>query len=134
MNTFWLVKEKGAKVALVESSVSEVLEREEQHRAFEYNLAPIIGASNRKGHFHTYMTSEKVENFNDLTDERLSHISGICTLHALTEDYSTKGSSFCPCEPICTDGEPSKIWPLIHICEVFKDLLNLLGAEVLIRK
>lgn len=130
MNTFWLVKEKGAKVALVERSVAEVLERAEQLRAFGFNVAPIIGASNRKGHFHTYMTSEKVQNFNDLTDERLSHISGICTLHALTEDYSTKGSSFYPCEQIYTDGKTSKICPLIHNCGVFKDLANLLEADV----
>src|SRR5699024_9692502 len=59
MNTFWLVKEKQAKVGIIENSVSEVLEQVKHLRKLGLKVVPVIGRSNRHQHFINTLESNR---------------------------------------------------------------------------
>lgn len=132
METYRLVKQEDARIGFIEGSVSQVLERVKLLRELGINAVPIIGKSSRKQHQENYLFANANE-IHEISDwesndfQALKHLSDVCVIKALSEDYERNGSY--PCTSLKQDNKSVKC-PLVSICGVNSDLSRLAEAEV----
>lgn len=130
IQTYWLVKHKQAKIGIIEGSVADVLEEVQRLRSLGIHAVPIIGKSNRQRHLNNYLQSKGTSSVTQLEDEQLKHLSGICTLKALAQDFEGDDHEYYPCENVISDGKTPKLCPLAKTCGVYKDWTELGEADV----
>lgn len=95
------IKEYKLKIAMVEESVSHVIETVNVLRNLGINAVPLIGSSNERKYLERYLT--KFTNYIDLTqDEIVKDLSGSCIIKGLAEDRETPGF---PCNKLFQGNE-----------------------------
>lgn len=131
INTYWLAKNKGARVGIIEENIAQVLEQVNTLRALGINAVPIIGRSNRQLHLENYLQSNTFTHLTDISShESLSYLSNQCMIRALAEDYDDNQTYF-PCEHLKTENQQSeKLCPLANQCGIYKDWAKLVEADV----
>lgn len=132
METYRLVKQEGARIGFIEGSVSQVIERVKVLRELGINAVPIIGKSSRKSHQENFLfanSSEIFETSDWSKDEfqALKHLSDVCVLKALSEDYE-RNNQF-PCTQLKQNNKFMKC-PLANHCGVYHDFSRLAEADV----
>ncbi|WP_052646929.1 hypothetical protein [Paenibacillus terrae] len=132
METYRLVKQHGARVGFIEGSVAQALERVKELRKLGIHAVPVIGRSSREDHLSNYLfaNSNNIQEISDWQNqqyESLAHLSEICIVKALAEDYER--SNRYPCTQL-KQGNISVKCPLANTCGVYKDLAALKNAEV----
>ncbi|MGI2295682.1 hypothetical protein [Paenibacillus sp. GXUN7292] len=132
METYRLVKQEGARIGFIEGSVSQVIERVKVLRELGINAVPIIGKSSRKSHQENFLfanSSEIFETSDWSKDEfqALKHLSDVCVLKALSEDYE-RNNQF-PCTQLKQNNKFVKC-PLANHCGVYHDFSRLAEADV----
>lgn len=130
INTYWLVKHKGARVGLIVNSVSDLLEVVNELLKLGINVAPIIGKSSRRRHLKNEMYRGEYFTFDTLRDSTLKSLSGICPLKSLAGDFKEEGEPYYPCEWIYSRYQTAKLCPLVHMCGIYEDWTKLTNAEV----
>ncbi|WP_195575448.1 hypothetical protein [Paenibacillus sp. 1001270B_150601_E10] len=131
LETFRLVKKTDAKVGFIEGSVAQVLERVNELRRLGIHAVPVIGRMNRNKHLQDYLVANKnyIQNISEWQDDRhesLSHVSEVCLIKALAEDYERNKPY--PCLQLKQDS--AVICPLAHKCGVYRNYSDLQHAEV----
>ena len=95
------VKEHHLKVAMVEESVSHVIETVNILRGLGIEAVPIIGSSNEERYLGRYF--DKFTSYSDIIDdEMMKELSGGCIIKALAEDRTTQGF---PCNKLYQNGQ-----------------------------
>ncbi|NWN94291.1 MAG: hypothetical protein HLX43_07110 [Bacillus sp. (in: Bacteria)] len=61
ISTYWLVRNEGAKVGILEGNVAQVLERVQELKRLGVNAVPIIGRGERRKHLENYLLSNRVQ-------------------------------------------------------------------------
>lgn len=132
METYRLVKQNGARIGFIEGSVSQVIERIKVLRELGIHAVPIIGKTSRKTHQENYLFANAVEiiELSDWTNNEfqdLKHLSDVCVIKALSEDYE-RNSSY-PCTQLKQENKSVKC-PLVDQCGVYRDFSRLAEADV----
>ncbi|MFS0555059.1 hypothetical protein [Brevibacillus sp. 179-C9.3 HS] len=132
METYRLVKREGARIAFIEGSVSQVIERVKILRELGINAVPIIGKSSRKLHQENFLfaNSSEIVEISDWSKDpfqALKHLSDTCVIKALSEDYERNNNY--PCTQLKQDNKSVKC-PLANHCGVYNDLSLLAEADV----
>lgn len=132
VNTYWLVKKKGAKVGILEENVAQVLERVKELKSLGINAVPIIGKSGRRKYLEKYLLSFQFQSFTDFSsNEILSHFSDVCVIQSLADDLNEDGAVNYPCKSLNHGKDMKKrMCPLAHLCGIYKDWTKLNDAEV----
>lgn len=95
------VKEHGLKIAMIEESVSHVIETVNTLRNLGINAVPLIGSSNERKYLERYLN--KFTNYIDISnDEMCKELSGNCFIKALAGDNNTSGF---PCSKLYQNNE-----------------------------
>ncbi|OMD93543.1 hypothetical protein [Paenibacillus odorifer] len=132
LETYRLVKQHGAKVGFIEGSVAQALERVKELRELGIHAVPVIGKSSREEHLNNYLFANS-SNIHEVSDwqsekyESLVHLSDVCIIKALAQDYERNNRY--PCTQL-QQGNTSVRCPLANVCGVYKDLSALVNAEV----
>lgn len=132
ISTYWLVRNKGAKVGILEGNVAQVLERVQELKRLGVNAVPIIGRGERRKHLENYLLSNRVQSVKELSSlEAISHLSDVCIIQALAGDLNKDGVKHFPCKNLYqgNDKKPKKC-PLAHMCGIYKDWSQLAEADV----
>ncbi|MPL63725.1 hypothetical protein SDC9_09366 [bioreactor metagenome] len=132
METYRLVKKHQAKVGLLEGTVAEVVKRVKELNSLGINAVPIIGPSGRKKHLNTYLFShaKEVDDLSGWVNEEhraLSHLSGICFIQALSENFEDDKSF--PCQKIVQDNKPAQC-SFAASCGIYADFRKAIEADV----
>ncbi|CAM4498950.1 hypothetical protein FHS16_005558 [Paenibacillus endophyticus] len=131
--TIRLVKDEGARVGFIESSVAQVLKRVEELRLIGIDATPIIGRSNRELYERQYLSSKR-NNVEDLAEwgdslgSGLSHVSSLCLIHAIADDYDA-GNHF-PCKKLTQGNNNNLSCPFAGQCGLYKDYMALSSSTV----
>lgn len=132
METYRLVKQHGARVGFIEGSVAQALERVKELRELGIHAVPVIGKSSREEHLNNFLFANS-SNIHEVSDwqgekyESLVHLSDVCIIKALAQDYERNNRY--PCTRL-QQGNTSVKCPLANVCGIYKDLSALQNAEV----
>lgn len=132
MEAYRLVKHEGARVGFIEGSVMQALDRVKELRKLGILAVPVIGRTSRVDHLNNYLFAnsssiQEVSDWQSQQYESLIHLSDVCIIKALAQDYERNNRY--PCTQL-QQGDISVKCPLAHACGVYKDLSSLRDAEV----
>lgn len=130
--TIRLVKENGARIGFVESSVAQVLKRVYQFQKEGIKAVPIVGRSNRRKHLEAFLASHhhRIDHVIDWTKDDhtgLQHLSEICFIQALAEDETESGDY--PCKRLKQE-DKTCFCPYASQCGIYRDFAELIDADV----
>lgn len=132
VSTYWLVKEKSARVGFIEESVPQALERANELRQLGLKVVTLVGRSNRKKHQKDYLLANPFESFAELsTSQSLTSLSDICLIKTLANDTDDEVITRYPCTALTKRNEKERRkCSLAHLCGIYKEWAALEEADV----